>query len=267
MTRLDPQATRRQLLAGAALLSLPTAWAQVPSTRPGFDTKTVAEALRGLGLGTPQRSTELQLGAPDLAENGGQVPLTLSWTAAGVRRLWVLSDKNPSSLIAQLEPSDALLPRIELRVKLAHSGTVTLLAQTADGRLLQTQAEVRVTLGGCGDTPDDTPPPAQPQPSLIRARRTPQGGAQLRMLVKHEMESGQRTDSKGRLVPAWYVRELALTHQGQPVFKALLGTGVAKDPLWGLGLRAAQVGDSLALSWADNRGARRSDTATVQAAA
>ncbi len=261
-----PRANRRQLLAWTGLLGASTTWAQTPAPRPGFDTKTVAEALRSLGLGAPQRSTELQLGAPDLAENGGQVPLTLSWTAAGVRRLWVLSDKNPSSLIAQLEPSEALLPRIELRVKLAQSGTVTLLAQTADGRLLQTQAEVRVTLGGCGETPDDTPPPAQPQPSLIRARRTPQGGAQVRMLVKHEMESGQRADGKGRLVPAWYVRELTLTHQGQPVFKALLGTGVAKDPLWGLGLRSAQVGDNLALSWSDNRGARRSDAATVQAA-
>lgn len=258
------RSTRRQALVWAGAAALPTAWAQ---TRPGFDTKTVPEALRALGLAAAARSAELSLTAPDLAENGGQVPLTLTWTAPGVRRLWLLSDKNPSSLIAQLEPSDALLPRIELRVKLAHSGNVLLLAQLADGRLLQTQAEVRVTLGGCGDSPDDTPPAAQPQPSLIRARRTPQGGAQLRMLVKHEMESGQRHDAKGRLVPPWYIRELALSHQGQPVFKALLGTGVAKDPLWTLGLRAAQVGDSLALGWSDNRGAQRSDTAVIQTAA
>lgn len=258
-------ASRRQALGWGAALAAPAAWAQ-GTARPGFDTKTVAEALRGLGLASPQRSTELQLGAPDLAENGGQVPLTLSWTAAGVRRLWLLSDKNPSSLIAQLMPTEALLPRIELRVKLAHSGTVTLLAQTADGRLLQAQAEVRVTLGGCGDTPEDTAPPAQPQPSLIRARRTPQGGAQVRMLVKHEMESGQRQDAKGRAIPAWYIREMALSHQGKPVFSANLGTGVAKDPLWALALRSAQVGDSLALSWSDNRGAQRNDSAQVQGA-
>ena len=70
--------------------------------------------------------------------------------AAGLRRLWLLAERNPAALLAALEWSEALEPRLVTQVKLAQSGRVVGVVQLADGRLLMAQKEVHVTLGGCG---------------------------------------------------------------------------------------------------------------------
>jgi sulfur-oxidizing protein SoxY len=269
-------ASRRQVvLTGWALLAVPTAFAQAAS-RAGFDAKTVAEALRALGLSAGLRSPELQLSSLELAENGAEVPVTLSWTAQGVRRLVLLSDQNPNSLITVLEPMDGLVPRVEMRVKLAQSGRLIALAELVDGRLLQTEMPVRVTLGGCGEQADEPPPANTPTnaltnapalPTLLRASLQANGITQLRMRMKHEMTTGHRQDSKGRTIPAWTIRDAVLALNGKPVLKAALGPGISKDPLWALQLRNTKVGDSISLSWTDTRGAVRDDTVRVQAAA
>ncbi len=237
-------------------------------SRAGFDAKTVPDALRALGLGTGLRSPELQLSSLELAENGAEVPVTLSWTAPGVRRLVLLSDQNPNSLIAVLEPLEGLVPRVEMRVKLAQSGRLIALAELVEGRLLQTEVLVRVTLGGCGDQRDEPPSANAPAlPTLLRASLQAQGITLLRLRMKHEMTTGHRHDSKGRLLPASYIREAVLALNGTPVLKAALGPGISKDPLWALQLRGTKAGDSISLSWTDTRGSTRNDTARVQAAA
>ena len=140
---------RRPLLAAAALgLALDGALAQ--GVRRGFDLAGVAETLRALGLAAPQPSRELELIAPDIAEDGAQVRIELVCKAAGLRRLWLLAERNPAALLAAMEWSEALEPRLVTQVKLAQSGRVVGLVQLADGRLLMAQKEVQVTLGGCG---------------------------------------------------------------------------------------------------------------------
>lgn len=138
---------RRLWLLGAALAPLGEALAQ--GARQGFDTAGVSATLRALGLSAPLRSTDLQLEAPDVAENGAQVRVAISSRLPGVRRLWLLAEKNPLALLAAIELSDAVEPRLVTQVKLSDSGLVVGVAQLADGRLLMTQQEVKVTLGGC----------------------------------------------------------------------------------------------------------------------
>ena len=85
----------------------------------------------------------------------------------------------------------------------------------------------------------------------------------VRVLMSHEMETGQRKDSSGKLVPAWFIQELSATHNGKPVLSAQWGPSVAKNPFLQFVIKGAKAGDKVAISWVDNRGDKRSDEAIV----
>jgi sulfur-oxidizing protein SoxZ len=101
-------------------------------------------------------------------------------------------------------------------------------------------------------------------PTLIRARFDGERTT-LRVLMKHEMESGQRKDGVGRPVPAWHIQQISVRLNGKTVLSAQWGPAIAKDPFLQLVLKAARPGDSVAVSWTDNRGESRSDEALVTA--
>lgn len=105
-----------------------------------------------------------------------------------------------------------------------------------------------------------------PQASLIRAKLNGATTAQLRIRMRHEMESGQRRDELGRPIPARHITDFTLTLNGKTVLAGQFGASVSKDPFLELGLRGVKAGDTLVLSWTDSTGAKRSDSATVQAA-
>ncbi len=85
----------------------------------------------------------------------------------------------------------------------------------------------------------------------------------VRVLMSHEMESGQRRDSAGKLIPAWHIQEVSASLNGKPVFNAQWGPAIAKNPFLQFNLRGARAGDKVGLTWVDNRGDKRSDEATV----
>ena len=85
----------------------------------------------------------------------------------------------------------------------------------------------------------------------------------VRVLMSHEMESGQRRDSAGKLIPAWHIQEVSASLNGKPVFSAQWGPAIAKNPFLQFNLRGARAGDKVGLTWVDNRGDKRSDEATV----
>ena len=85
----------------------------------------------------------------------------------------------------------------------------------------------------------------------------------VRVLMAHEMESGQRRDSAGKAIPAWHVTEVIARHNGKPVLTVACGPSVSKDPYLQFTIRGAKAGDKIAVTWKDSRGATRSDEATV----
>ena len=149
--------TRRDVLSGsvkvAALLAsaglLPTA-AQAAWSQAAFDAKTMAESLKALGAGAPTESKDVAITGPDIAENGAVVPVGVSTTAAGAKRLLVLVEKNPSVLSAVFDVSDAVDANFATRVKMGQSSDVYAVAMMADGKVLYAKKEIKVTLGGCG---------------------------------------------------------------------------------------------------------------------
>lgn len=85
----------------------------------------------------------------------------------------------------------------------------------------------------------------------------------VRVLMSHEMETGQRKDSSGKVVPAWFIQEVLATHNGKPVLSAHWGPSIAKNPFLQFTIKSGKVGDKIVISWTDNKGDKRSDEATV----
>ncbi len=87
--------------------------------------------------------------------------------------------------------------------------------------------------------------------------------AELRVLLQHPMETGQRKDEKGQIVPAHFIQTFSITVNGKALIDGQLNTSIAKNPLFGFRTRGIKAGDRLAVSWQDNKGEQRSDEIVV----
>ncbi|MBT8521022.1 thiosulfate oxidation carrier complex protein SoxZ [Polynucleobacter paneuropaeus] len=97
----------------------------------------------------------------------------------------------------------------------------------------------------------------------MRTRATEKDGiVDVKILMKHDMESGQRKDASGKLIPAWFINMLNVKAQGKDVFNAEFGPGVSKDPFLNFKYKGSK-GDKLVVNWIDTKGDKRTDEATV----
>ena len=98
----------------------------------------------------------------------------------------------------------------------------------------------------------------------MRIRAQAQGDkTTVRVLVGHEMESGQRKDAAGKVVPAWFIQEISATWNGKIVMSAQWGTAVSKNPFMQFSFKGGKAGEKVVVSWIDNRGDKRSDEAVI----
>jgi sulfur-oxidizing protein SoxZ len=100
------------------------------------------------------------------------------------------------------------------------------------------------------------------EPTRIRAQVNG-NVAVVRVLMAHDMESGQRKDEAGKTVPAWYIQDVRAVLNGKTVLTALWGPSIAKNPFLQFSIKGAKAGDKVGISWTDNRGDKRSDEAVV----
>ena len=97
----------------------------------------------------------------------------------------------------------------------------------------------------------------------MRIRATEKDGVvDVKILMKHDIESGQRKDASGKLIPAWFINMLNVKAQGKDVFNAEFGPGVSKDPFLNFKYKGSK-GDKLVVNWIDTKGDKRTDEATV----
>ncbi|OGA46820.1 MAG: thiosulfate oxidation carrier complex protein SoxZ [Betaproteobacteria bacterium RIFCSPLOWO2_12_FULL_62_58] len=102
------------------------------------------------------------------------------------------------------------------------------------------------------------------EPMKIRA--TLQGDvADVRILMLHPMETGQRKDAKGDIVPLHFIQNVVVTHNGKVVLDAQWSQAVSRNPFLGLRVKGAKAGDKIGVTWTDNKGDKRSDEAAVAA--
>lgn len=107
-----------------------------------------ASVYAALGLSAPVESAAIVIQAPDVAENGAQVPLEVTVNLPRVQRILLIGEGNRFPLLADIRLGERSQPWLEAKVKLAESSRIRVIAE-ADGRLLTATRDVRVIVGGC----------------------------------------------------------------------------------------------------------------------
>ena len=89
------------------------------------------------------------------------------------------------------------------------------------------------------------------------------GVVNVKVLMSHEMETGQRKDSAGKIIPAWHITDVTASLNGKPVLTAEWGPAVSKNPFLQFTVKGAKAGDKIAVTWKDNKGDTRTDEVLV----
>jgi sulfur-oxidizing protein SoxZ len=103
-------------------------------------------------------------------------------------------------------------------------------------------------------------------PMKIRARLAGDI-AEIKVLISHPMENGQRKDAAGNPVPPHYIQRLTVEVDGKTVVSGQTGTSIARNPVFGFKVKGAKAGDKVVIRWLDSKGETRTDETTVVAAA
>lgn len=141
---------QRSLLAGfvAGLISpleLLAAWPE-----KAFKAKDKDTALTELlGSATTEASDAINIKAPDIAENGAVVPITVDSTIENAESITVIAAANPVPLVANFNLGKGALPYASTRIKMGKTGDVIAVVK-AGGKLYSASKQVKVTIGGCG---------------------------------------------------------------------------------------------------------------------
>jgi len=99
-------------------------------------------------------------------------------------------------------------------------------------------------------------------PLKIRAHVTGDS-TEVKVLMSHEMETGQRKDSQGKVIPAWFIQTVNASWNGKTVLSAQWGPAVAKNPFLSFKFKGGAKGDKVRIDWVDNHDDRRTDEATI----
>jgi len=154
-------ATRRLILKGAGaiallglgniLFSLAPALAAANDKYPeeAYKQKSDADAIKSLYGKTAEPSDKVKLDAPEIAENGGVVPISVSTSLADVTSISFLVSENPNALAASYKIPAGTTPSVANRLKMAKTSNVIAIVE-AGGKLYSATKEVKVTVGGCG---------------------------------------------------------------------------------------------------------------------
>ncbi|MCJ9704549.1 MULTISPECIES: thiosulfate oxidation carrier protein SoxY [unclassified Bradyrhizobium] len=160
-TTTGPLATRRLILQGAASVALiglgnlpfaaspARAAANDKYPEEAFKQKSEADAIKALYGKTAEPSDKVKLDAPEIAENGGVVPVSVTTTLDKVTSISFLVAENPFALAASYKIADGTIPGVANRLKMAKTTKLVAIVE-ADGKLYSATKEVKVTVGGCG---------------------------------------------------------------------------------------------------------------------
>jgi sulfur-oxidizing protein SoxZ len=86
---------------------------------------------------------------------------------------------------------------------------------------------------------------------------------EVKVLMNHEMETGQRKDAQGKTIPAWFIQSVSATYDGKTVLSAQWGPAVSKNPFLSFKFKGGAKGEKVVITWVDNRGDKRTDEATI----
>ena len=86
---------------------------------------------------------------------------------------------------------------------------------------------------------------------------------EVKVLMSHEMETGQRKNAQGKPIPAWFIQMVQVLHNDKVVLAAQWGPSVAKNPFLSFKFKGGAKGDKVRVTWTDNHNDSRTDEATI----
>jgi sulfur-oxidizing protein SoxY len=128
----------------APLRALAGAW---PSA--AFDDTDVDAAMRDAGIVDPAATQDILIKAPEIAENGAQVPIEVQSNVADTRIIYLFVDKNLQPMVGSFELLGGAEPFISTRIKMGETSNLRVVVQ-AGGKYFMIAREIKVTIGGCG---------------------------------------------------------------------------------------------------------------------
>ncbi len=137
------------LIAAAISAGVLPASAFADWNKVAFDAKTLNDVVKALGGSGVEKSGDIAITAPDIAENGAVVPIAVASKIVGTQSIAILVEKNPYALSAQFDIPAGTEANVGTRVKMGQSSNVHAIVK-ANGKYFVATKEVKVTLGGCG---------------------------------------------------------------------------------------------------------------------
>lgn len=98
----------------------------------------------------------------------------------------------------------------------------------------------------------------------MRMRATQGAGfTDVRVLMTHAMETGQRKDAEGKIVPLHFIQNITVKLNGKVVLEGEVSQAVSRNPVFSFRLKGGAKGDKIEVSWIDNKGETNSTEAAV----
>jgi sulfur-oxidizing protein SoxY len=117
--------------------------------KAAFESKALNDTLKSLGASSASESRDINITAPDIAENGAVVPVAITSKIPNTQSISIVAEKNPFPLAATFDVANGAEPYASVRLKLGQTSHVRAIVK-ADGKFYTASKEVKVTVGGCG---------------------------------------------------------------------------------------------------------------------
>ncbi|HYN78434.1 MAG TPA: quinoprotein dehydrogenase-associated SoxYZ-like carrier [Lamprocystis sp. (in: g-proteobacteria)] len=206
----------------------------------------------------------LQLSTPYRAEDAAVVPVSIKplldpTAGRNIQDLYLIIDMNPVPLAATFHfPGAQPWDEIATRIRVNAYSNVRAVARTDDGQLHMVANYVKAS-GGCSAPSIKDPAAAAAQIGRMKLvlpeRVNPGERLAAQFLIKHPNNSGLQFDQVSRqFIPADYVKHIAVSYQGQPLFTADTNISISEDPSIRFGLIPAAAATDLSVQVQDSTG-------------
>lgn len=246
---------RRQFLSAmitiaAATLLLPLRAVAAIWNKAAFDAIKLDEAEKNLAMNAEIASTDIEIIAPDRAENGAIVQLEVTSHIPNTEAIAVFVEKNPTALIGNFMFSNGAQPQIVTRIKMAETSAIKVVVK-ADGKYFTASKNVQVLENGCGGGGSAS---EKFESSMKLRAKLKNNLTEIKAIIIHPMYTGRGKDDFGVIIPAHFIQLVTATLNDKPVLEMQWGTGISKNPYLTFYVKGAKVGDKIAVTWHDNLG-------------
>ena len=101
--------------------------------------------------------------------------------------------------------------------------------------------------------------------SIKMRAKVSDGVTTIKALISHPMDTGLMKNKKtGKTIPAHFIQEVVCQHKGTTVMTANWGAAISKNPYLSFRFKGAATGDTVSLSWVDNKGEKDAADVTIK---